>query len=421
PGGGGSPFELYPSIPQKKLRTTSAPLEAVCYVDVEQYNPLNAKDYVFAASADTPETQFFNYVVLGYSYLTRDAGGYTHLELTGALRYILENSVTYIKPLHLKGIKVLVEVRNGVYDDENDEGIGAGLGTMDMASINEFIKELKLLVNEYGVDGFDFNDTGGGKNSYPPYTRNLKQFQSDLPLYPDSLFVDDAGVAPLSAAEIDDVLWLEGGSNFSNLIQRTNETLKETYTSVWKNGSEETSEVQSVDRIILVRNRGHGSHLISQLRMAYMPDAYSGADPKITGNLRFIVNDAPYDTTNPHAPLWDEARKRDVGAEEADNVYIPFAVDLSDQKARSEAEDLAKAFLSKDLDPDNLNPVGNPEGGSTPAPEYSSYGALFFTNLRPVSEAAGTLTYINYFSREIFRRTVALTGASDAGDYKKTW
>jgi hypothetical protein len=415
PEGGGSPFELNPSIPQKKLRTNSAPLEAVCYVDVDQYNPLNAKDYVFPENADTPETQFFNYVVLGHSYLTKDAQGYTHLEMTGALRYILVNSITYIKPLHLQGIKVLVEVRSGDYDDANNDGIGAGFGTMDMAAINEFTKELKLLVDQYGIDGFDFNDTGGGKNSYPPYTRNLKHFQSDLPLYPADLFVDDKG-DPLNDAGIEAVLWREGGSNFSNLIQRTNEALKETYTSVWKNGNEETSITQSVDRIILVRNRNHGSHLVSQLRMEYMPDAYSGADPKTTGNLRFIVNDRPYDDKHPHAPLYDEAQKKDVGPDEADNVYIPFAIDLFNRIDETPAKTLAKAFLGKDLIPDNVT-----GGGKTSSViNYSTYGALLFTNLQPVSEAAGTLDYINYFSFEIFKRNVQLT-TPGAGDYKKTW
>jgi hypothetical protein len=303
---------------------------------------------------------------------------------------------------------VLIEVRSGIYNDTYDEGVSAGFGTMDMASINEFTKELKLLVDQYGIDGFDFNDTGGGKNSYPPYTRNLKQFRSDLPLYPDNLFVDDNGT-PLSSDKINEVLWLEGGSNFSNLIQRTNEALKEIYTSVWKNGSQETSETRSVDRIILVRNRNHGSHLLSQLRMAYMPDAYSGADPKVTGNLRFIVNDTPYNATTPHASLWDEAQGRDVGPEEADNVYIPFAVDLSAPKERTEAESLAKAFLGKDLNPNNIN-----------SSEYSSYGALLFTNLRPVSDAPSA-AYISYFSYELFGRQTRLAETPGAGDYRKTW
>jgi hypothetical protein len=68
PRTGGSPSEMFPPIPLKRLMTNSTPVEAVCYVDVEKYNPLNAKDYIFTANADTPETQFFNYVVLGFSY-----------------------------------------------------------------------------------------------------------------------------------------------------------------------------------------------------------------------------------------------------------------------------------------------------------------------------------------------------------------
>jgi hypothetical protein len=407
PESGGSPFALMPEVPQKKLLTNETPVEAVCYVDVSAYNPLNAKDYVFSASADTPETPFFNYVVLGYAYLSKDARGYTSLEMTAALRHVLENSTVYIKPLHLKGIQALVEIRSGRYNDEKDAGLGVGFGTMDMAAINELVKEFKLLINRYGIDGFYFNDIGGGKNAYPPFTRNLTQFQSNLPLYKEELFLDDNGNA-LSTADIDEVLWREGGSNFSNLIQRTNEALKETYTSVWKNGSQELSQVQALDRILLVRSHKHGNHLLSQLRMEYMPDAYSGADPKVTGNLRFIVNDTPYDYTKPHAPLWNETQGReDVGREEAENVYIPFAVDLSAPKNTDETGALASAFLYKDMNPDSSEP--------------SSYGGLFFSNLKPVSEAPSTAAYLSAFSAALFGSETLLAEDAGAGDYRKTW
>jgi hypothetical protein len=292
----------------------------------------------------------------------------------------------------------LIEVRSGNFSDDED-GHGSGLGTMDMASINELIKELKLIVNQYGIDGFDFNDTGGGKTAIPPLTRQLTQFQSDTPLYPESLFRNEDG-APLESAEVEAVLWTEGGSNFSNLIQRTNEVLKETYTMTYKNGSSETSETQSVERIILVRNKNHGQHLLSQMRMAYMPDAYSGADPKVTGNLKYIVNDASYDTSKPHASLWDEAQKKDVGMD-SDNKYAPFAIDLTDQKDAASAHDWAKTFLLKDNNP-------------------NKYGALYFTGLRPVSEA-DSAAYMTYFSRELFGRVVRLADRTDAGNYKKTW
>jgi hypothetical protein len=376
---------MYPEIPYKRLQTNTTPVEFICYVDVEKYNPLNAKDYIFTASADTPETQFFNYVVLGYSYLTKNKNGYTQLELTPTLKYILDNSVTYIKPLHQKGIRVLIEVRGG--NSSNTEN-GVGFGTLDMAAINELVKDFKLIVNQYGIDGFDFNDTDGGEKAYPPLTRYLTQFQSNTPLYPETLFENKDG-SPLTDAEVEAVLWIEGGSNFSNLIQRTNEALKETTT--YTSGSEEITT--TVERIILVRNKNHGAYLLSQLRMAYMPDAYSGADPKTMGNLRYIVNDVPYDDTKLRASLWDEDQKKDVG-EEADNQYAPFTVDLSDKKDQDTARRWAKIFLLKD-----------PDGSSTTSSNQNAYGAVYFTNLPPVSES-DSATYLTYFSRELFGRVV---------------
>jgi hypothetical protein len=410
PDGEGSPFEIKPAIPLKRLVTTSSRVETICYVDTAAENPLNVKDYILAGNGTNPDTLFFNYVVFGFSYLTKDSRGYIHLELTPSLQYMLDNSDTYIKPLHQKGIRVLIEVRSGTFRDDED-GAGIGLGTMDMASIDEFTKELKFLVNQYNIDGFDFNDTGGGKRSYPPFTRDLKRFRSDTPLYPESLFVRKVAgqdPVPLTEDEITGVLWTEGGSNFSNLIQRTNEELKETYTTTWKNGSSETTSPTHIDRLILVRNQNHGRHLLSKLRDAYMPDAYSGADPKVTGNLKYIVNDVPYDNSRLHAFLWDEDAKKDVGPD-SDNKYAPFTIDLSNPKTETEARQWANIFLLK-----------NPDGSKSDSDNQNRYGALYITNLPPVSTADST-GLLTYFSRELFGREVRLADTPGAGDYQKPW
>ncbi|MDR2245767.1 MAG: hypothetical protein LBE17_03675 [Treponema sp.] len=382
-------------------------------MNAEEDNPLNAKDYILAGNSNNPDTQFFNYVVLGYAYMNKDSRGYTHLEMTSALRFILDNSITYIKPLQLRGIQALIEVRSGNFRDDED-GAGAGFGTMDVAAIDEFIKELKMIINKYGIDGFDFNDIGGGKNSYPPNTRRLKQFQKDEPLYPDSMFKKKDGQGnitgeDLDGDEIERILWIEGGSNFSNLIQRTNESLKETYTSVWENGSSATDVPSHVERSILVQGRNHGNHLLSQLRMAYMPDAYSGADPKTTGNLKYIVHDIPYNSEKLHPSLWDEAQQKDVGAIEADNKYAPFAINLADQKDSDTLQFWAKTFLLKD-----------PVGSLSDQGNQNRYGALYFTGLRPASasDSAGCLTCL---SQELFGRVTRLADTPRAGDYKKTW
>lgn len=405
PGGGGSPFEMHPPIPQKKLVTNSANVEMICCVDVEKYNPLNAKDYFFSASAESSETQFFNYVVLAYAYLTRDGQGYIHVELSPALKHVLDNGLRYIKPLHLKGIKVLVEIRSGLFSDTED-GMGLGFGTMDMAAINEFTRDLKTLVDHYGIDGFDFNDIGGGRNAYPPLTRNLTQFQSSRPLYPEEMFIDKNGI-PLSDSEIELLLWREGGNNFSNLIQRTNEHLKEIWNMELKNGEQAVSVTQSLERPLLVRAVNHGGRLLSKIRDEYMPDAYAGADAKVEGNLHYIVHDSPYDSSKPHASLWDEVQKADVGAA-SDDQYAPFGIDLSDKKDAAAARHWARTFLLK-----------NPDG-TTDSPNQNRYGALYFFNLPPISESDNT-AYLTYFSTILFGRTTRLAGSPGAGDYKKDW
>jgi hypothetical protein len=403
---------MLPSIPDKILKTdNNTPVELISYVDVEHYNPLNAKDYVFISSNTGITTQFFNYVVLAYSYLTKTANGYIQLELTPTLKYILDNSKTYIKPLHQKGIRVLIEVRSGNFDD-TQEGVGVGLGTMDMAAINEFTTNLKAIVNKYGIDGFDFNDVGGGEKAYPPLTHDLTEFRSTAPLYPEEEFFKKPDGTPMSAAEIEAVLWSEGGANLAGLAYRTYEALKEKYTSTFTNGSEDF--VNEVKRIIMVRNKNHGAHLPYYVREAYMPDAYTGANTSTPGNLSYIVNGEPYDDNHRHAEMWNDKEGKDSGGD-ADNKYAPFAVDLFDQKDKTDAEKWANTFMFKDKDPSNNN-----------SSNWNRYGALYFTNLPAVSDAAATgktdpATYMTYFSQALFGRTARLADTPNAGDYKKTW
>jgi hypothetical protein len=417
PEGGGSPFDMLPSIPDKILKTDyNTPVELVSYVDVEHYNPLNAKDYVFTSTTGIT-TQFFNYVVLAYSYLTRTENGYIQIEMSPVLKYILDNSTTYIKPLHQKGIRVLIEVRSGNFDDTED-GVGVGLGTMDMAAINKFTTNLKSIVNQYGIDGFDFNDVGGGKKAYPPLTRDLTEFRSTAPLYPEEEFFKNPDGTSMSDDEIEAVLWAEGGSNLAGLAYRTYEALKETYTwtynDLYYNDSEasKASTTKTVKRIIMVRNKNHGAHLPYYVREAYMPDAYTGADTSTPGNLSYIVNGDPYDNTQLHASMWNDKERKDSGGD-ADNKYAPFAVDLSDQKDKATAEKWANTFVLKD-----------PDGSSADSSNWNRYGALYFTNLPPVSDTAGKIApaaYMTYFSQALFGRTTRLAETPNAGDYKKTW
>jgi hypothetical protein len=143
-----------------------------------------------------------------------------------------------------------------------------------------------------------------------------------------------------------------------------------------------------------------------------MVDAYSGAETKVIGNLKYVVNTIPYDASFPHPGLWDEAQKRDVGAN-SDDRYAPFAIDLANQKDENTARQMAKTFLLKD-----------PDGSSASSANQNRYGALYFTNLPPVSsqaDADALPTYLTYFSMELFGRKALLAETPGAGDYKKTW
>jgi len=393
-------------------------VDAICRVDLDAgENPLNAKDYVFAAGADAGETQLFNYVVLGYAYLSRDSRGLPLLTLRPALRRVLDDAVTYLKPLHAKGIKVLVEVRSGDNGDNDaggaDTGDALGLATLDMAGINEFIPQLKNLVDRCGVDGFEFNDVGGGSSAYPPATRALTQSNGVLPLYPESLFHEDGDPAKpeLDADAINRILWIEGGSNLSNLIQRVNEELKETYSWTETGGAEDVAVSQGVERKILVRDANHGGHLVAQIRMEYMPDAYTGASPAVVDNLAYIVHAAPFDDGVPAPALYDEAARVDVGAAYQDK-YAPFAIDLG-LDARKAAGDAAnpesgtarwwaRRFLLRD-----------PSGSDTDAANQNVYGALYFTRLPAAADAsatAATAAYLTYFTRVLFGRNTRVAG-----------
>jgi hypothetical protein len=403
PETGISPVGAVPEIPPKRLKYNSLPVEFICHIDLERSNPLNVKDYYFGGQG-APEDPVFDYAVFGHAYLVKDNLGYVHIKTTPALQYVLNNNKTFIKPLREKGIKILIEVRSGNYAPE-EAGVGLGLGTLDMATIEESRQGFRLLVDRYGIDGFELNDIGGGYKSYPPYTRNLKQFQKDTPMYPDSLFKNKDGEF-LSEGEITAILWREGGSNFSNFIYKINETLKVSYHVGADYGSADNdNQIVEITRPLLVLNNGHGGSLIANIRNEYMPDAYSGATASVVNNMKYFVNDfineIPH-TTKGHPHFFDEATGENTGIYAADR-YGPFAVDLSDRLSTGDAAELAQWFT-----------------GSAGSP--NRYGALYFSNLPSVSQAGSesTLrTYLTVFTQELFGRNTRLY--EGGGNYPKTW
>jgi len=399
-GEGISPIGVIPEIPRKPLITNSEPVEFICHVDLEKYNPLNVKDYYLAPGGTENHVMVFDYVVLGHAWLEKDPRGYVHLQKSPPLQYVFDNNSNFIKPLRKKGIKVLIEIRSGNYTD-TEAGEGLGLGTIDMAATQELIVEFAHLINRYEIDGFEFNDSGGGFLAYPPHTRNVKRFQRDEPLYPDSLFHDNDD-NPLSDEEIENILWIEGGSNLSNLIYMVNEILKESHTVASDYGSGGIdNQIIEEKHSLLVRDSGHGGSLISQIRMEYMPDAYSGASASVVNNMTYIVRGDPNDNSKTSPYFFNEITHQNEGIYMNDR-YGPLNIDLSGRVSFAQVDILAQWFRGSG--------AGN------------KYGALYFSNLPSVTEAGSESvirSYINRFTQELFGWTTRMY--EGGGDHQKTW
>lgn len=408
PEGGLTPGAVAPEIPRKELRSTMlgphlpAFVRVVAHIDVEKQNPLNVKYYYFESLTGGQREPFFEHVVLGHAYLGRNEQGYVILNLTPALQHVLENSRTYLWPLINLGIRVLVEVRSGNFADDQ-AGIGLGLGTMDFDESAAFITNLQALVNHFGIDGFEFNDIGGGYKAYPPFTRSLRYSLRDAPRYPDEMFEYDDGT-PFPEARIERMLWHEGASNFSLLVLNANELLKERHSAAadFNTPPEVDDNIRrEISRSIFVRTQaGHGRYLPFETRI--VPDAYTGASQFVADNTVAIINDVPHDMTRPTLFLNNEANRHP----EIDNHgfpvpivnqnYAPFVIDLSRDGRVNASNNVA------------ANELGAWFAGTTASP--TRYGTLYFINLPARSEIpqaeTSTLQLLRWFSMAIFARNV---------------
>ena len=400
PGAGISPIGAVPEIPRKELVTTFGTtnphyVRTVLHIDVEKNNPLNAMDYFFGFIVDGApydDYPFFEHVVLGYAYLSRDIRGNIILEKTEALQYILDNNKTYIRPLILKGIKVLIEIRSGSFG-EDEPGFGIGFGAMDMPSVMLFAPQLRDLVDKYGIDGFEFNDIGGGYKAYPPNTQDLKRFGSNELLYPDEMFQDEDGNW-LSDQEIEEILWSEGGANFSDMIIHVNELLKERRrVPADYGGADDDGRTIEIFRSLLTRRDiGHGRYMHTETRPAFIPDAYTGATPLVLWNMIAFVNSITNEMEDsfPFLWMWDNYIKQ-MRRQEG-RFFAPFIVDLSagtNRLSTQEARDLGRSFA-----------------GSATAP--NRFGTLYFNNLPTIQEDSGIVAYLTNFSSTIFGRPVLM-------------
>jgi hypothetical protein len=162
------------------------PIEMVCYVDTDKYNPLNAADYTLKDSG----IRFFDYVILGSAFIRSDSKGY-YLDLSENLQKLLSRRNRYVIPLQKKGIRVLLGIQSA-----GNASFGH-LSEDEMFSFSAVINDALLM---YGLDGVEFYDSAGTE------------------AHPAAKDFDPENLEGFSEEEWLLEKWREGGSNFNNFF-----------------------------------------------------------------------------------------------------------------------------------------------------------------------------------------------------------
>ncbi|MDR0568980.1 MAG: hypothetical protein LBG87_07240 [Spirochaetaceae bacterium] len=221
----------------KEIDGTDHRVKTAVYIEVNDENPLNAGAYQLEDG-----TVFFDYVILFAANIRErncaanlaDDHSCTksgpHVHLNRNVQFILDNRNTYIKPLQDKGIKVLL----GLLGDHD----GISFGSISDEKITTFIMDVNQVVQNYGLDGVDFDDEWGSKEAWD--TSSDADNQNPTPesvwVYPQSrwwwpidatIYRDPTkgiepgngikGVAP--SAEAMDRMWKEQGAVVYNVIK----------------------------------------------------------------------------------------------------------------------------------------------------------------------------------------------------------
>ena len=146
------------------------------YVDTEKMSPLVASVYLLQKNYMNPmyeSPQLFD--VVNLLRATVNAGG--ELNLNADISHVLKNADKYIRPLQLMGMKVCLTVKNST---------ATGFCHLLDADIENFVVQVKTVVELYGLDGIDLwddsdeYDVGGVKNT-AVYPKLIKALRGALP------------------------------------------------------------------------------------------------------------------------------------------------------------------------------------------------------------------------------------------------
>lgn len=117
------------------------------YIETNDINPLNMGEYYFCGT--NPKDYVVDHVILFASNI-RGTASTVELYHNPNQSHILANVNTLVRPLQDKGIKVLL----GLLGDHT----GVGFANLNDAQIESFAQQVADCVNNYGLDGVDFDD-----------------------------------------------------------------------------------------------------------------------------------------------------------------------------------------------------------------------------------------------------------------------
>lgn len=157
-------------------------LFSVFYINTEEYQPLLINGILIDRYQRRVAHKYYypgsiinlRPAVVDYSQ------GRCILSLNSDLRYVLNHSIKYIRPVQNLGRKVCICIQGG--------GKGIGFCNMSDAQIEDFTAQVKNVIETYGLDGVNLWDEGSGygKEGFPPmnttsYPKLIKSLREALP------------------------------------------------------------------------------------------------------------------------------------------------------------------------------------------------------------------------------------------------
>lgn len=198
------------------------PLFIVFYINTKDYQPLLVTDYRMLKRKRKPaediwERTIGNIINLRTVVLDYDAAtDQVALELGSDMKYVLGHAPKYIWPLQEEGRKVCLSIEGG--------GKGVGFCNLTDAQIANFVAEVKIVVEEYNLDGINLWDrnSGYGKEgmpamnttSYPKLIKSLREALGNDKLLtvtdhkePTEYFWDTEATGGIAVGEYIDYAW----------------------------------------------------------------------------------------------------------------------------------------------------------------------------------------------------------------------